>query len=137
MRLPDWPERLDACLRGARETPFLYGAADCALFAADCIAALTGRDPAAHLRGTYDAASVGNLLQACGGIERLAEAVAAANGFVPIGPRHAQRGDIVLLETPQFGPCLGVAADHRAAFRAPQGLAWLNLLRCARAWRIA
>lgn len=53
-RLPDWQLRLDALVRQRRGTPFAWGLADCCLWGADVVQAVTGRDPMADLRGSYD-----------------------------------------------------------------------------------
>ena len=53
MRFYDWQERLDAAMNRAKSQMFSYGEFDCALFAADCVQAITGADYAAELRG-YD-----------------------------------------------------------------------------------
>lgn len=50
------PAALTEFLRSAFAEPFRYGAWDCALTPANWILRLTGRDPAAALRGRYDTA---------------------------------------------------------------------------------
>jgi hypothetical protein len=73
---------------------FAWGRHDCFLWAADAVHALTGRDPAADLRGTYSTAR-GALrrLRALGGMQAL-----AAQRFGPQVPvAQAQAGAVVLL----------------------------------------
>ena len=53
MRRPDWRDRLVSYLHSARQRPFEFGQHDCSLFAADCVAAMTGNDMAADWRGRY------------------------------------------------------------------------------------
>ena len=53
MRKEDWPERLMALIAERRSRPFAWGEQDCALFACDAVAAMTGADPAAWFRGRY------------------------------------------------------------------------------------
>jgi hypothetical protein len=50
-RRTDWRARLTAELRNWKDRPFEYGRADCALFAAACVKAMTGTDLARGLRG--------------------------------------------------------------------------------------
>lgn len=50
-RFPDWRGRLAAELRNWKDRPFAYGQADCALFTAACVKAVTGHDPARGFRG--------------------------------------------------------------------------------------
>jgi hypothetical protein len=81
--------------------PFVWGAHDCALFAADGIEAITGVDIAADFRGKYhDEASAAALIkQVCGG-SSVADAAlycARKHGLVEWSkPLFAQRGDLVI-----------------------------------------
>jgi hypothetical protein len=52
-RVRQWQSQLDALLSERASSPFVWGQNDCCIFAADVVAALTGTDPAADLRGTY------------------------------------------------------------------------------------
>lgn len=72
-RRAGWPEHLHACIAARLGQPFAWGRHDCCLFAADCVAAITGADPAADLRGRYaTASSAQRLLVAFGGLAALA-----------------------------------------------------------------
>lgn len=52
-RLPDWRERLAAFLIAERGRPFDWGRANCVLACAGAVAAMTGADIAAPLRGFH------------------------------------------------------------------------------------
>lgn len=52
-RFPDWRERLAAFVLERRDAGFVWGARDCAMFAADAIQAMTGDDVLAAWRGAY------------------------------------------------------------------------------------
>jgi len=56
------PERLETFLDWQAALPFRWGVSDCALFAADWVAMVSGQDPAEGIRGSYrsqeDAADV-------------------------------------------------------------------------------
>src|SRR4051812_23750010 len=54
--LPDWRTRLSQHIEAERLRPFSWGEHDCCLWVGDCIRAMTGEDPAAEYRGTYDSA---------------------------------------------------------------------------------
>lgn len=92
MRFEDWPQRLDAEIERARSREFAYGAHDCCLFAADIVLAITGVDPAAHLRGYTCAIAAARIVAAHGSIEALASSLLGE----PVSPKSAQRGDIVI-----------------------------------------
>lgn len=53
----DYSAALAAFLAEQRDIPFVWGASDCCLFAADWALAVTGDDPAGDLRGGYDNAA--------------------------------------------------------------------------------
>ena len=53
-KVHDWQARLAEVFTERASDAFEWGRNDCALFAADCIEAMTGLDPAAEYRGTYD-----------------------------------------------------------------------------------
>lgn len=89
-RFPDWPERLAAFLASRHDMPFAWGSNDCAIFAADCILALTGEDAAKAWRGYKSALGARRRIQKAGGMSGFAAGLEA----VPI--LRANRGDIVL-----------------------------------------
>jgi hypothetical protein len=95
MRYENWPERLARCIAAARTRRFAWGAHDCALFAADCVQSMTGRDPAGAYRGRYRTAlGVARLLRQRN--SDLAGAWTAALGAPLANPAYAQRGDVVV-----------------------------------------
>lgn len=93
-RLVDWEFRLDALVRQAHREPFAWGRRDCCLWAADATWALTGMDPAADVRGTYDdERGALRVLQRLGGL-----CAVAARGGAPIRPAFAIDGDVGLVQ---------------------------------------
>lgn len=93
-RHDDWEERLSVYLDRVADEPFKWGSHDCALFAADCVLAMTGADPAEAYRGKYDTAR--------GAAEALREHGAGtllktlrATFETEISVHFAQRGDVV------------------------------------------
>lgn len=98
MRYRNWAHRLHETIQGAVGREFVWGEMDCCLFAADCIVAVCGTDPAAEYRGQYgdETEAKRALVRLHGGIE---EALDAHFERVPVA--FAQRGDVCLHEAPQ------------------------------------
>ncbi len=92
-RLDDWQLQLDAFVHARIEQPFAWGANDCALFAADCVKAITGIDPAPELRGHRSARQAMRAVRAQGGLFGIAtRALGPA-----IGIHSAAEGDVALV----------------------------------------
>ncbi|GAB6125035.1 DUF6950 family protein [Humidesulfovibrio idahonensis] len=141
-RVSDWPARLAHVVEAERLRPFDWGTADCCLFVGDCILAMTGIDPASEFRGRYMTARGAQrcLRRYCGGgVEALAEKIAAEYRMPEILPKMAQRGDAVLLRTPECPPegkSVGICVGVLMAAQGPQGLTMVPVERVLRAWRV-
>jgi len=150
-RKDDWLPRLEQAIARARELPFVWGSHDCCLFPCDVVRAMTGVDPARGLRGHYRSfrrAMV--VLHGFGGMEALAEKIAARYGIPEVAPGLARRGDVVLLDARapaggarlELGPggpcCLAIVglAGTEALAAAPAGLLEVPMPFWRRAWRI-
>jgi hypothetical protein len=141
-RREDWPRRLDAALQAARRAPFVWGAHDCCLFAADAVDAMCGTDPmggiAARFRGRYRTArGARGLLARLGGVDGLMTRV----GVGPeVAPLLARRGDVVALAPSDgdgsAGVMLGICIGAEIVGAAPQGLRLVPLAAGERAWRV-
>ena len=132
-RLPDWQARLVAYLHAARLRPFAYGRHDCSLFAADCVAAMTGHDMAAPWRGRYTTLRGGiRVLRRAGFIDHIA---LTASLFPEIPPLSAQPGDLAVVPTDE-GPALGVVQGEAVYLLGPTGLGLVSLLLAQRAFRV-
>jgi hypothetical protein len=93
-RLPDWQLRFADLVAARLSAPFAWGQHDCCLWAADVVQAITGIDPAAHLRGQYtDEKSALRLVRSLGGLESIASAALGAATTA----RFATVGDVVLI----------------------------------------
>lgn len=92
-RLPDWQLRLEALVRERRGLAFAWGVRDCCLWGADVVAAITGRDPMADLRGAY--ASEEEARELLAGLGTLRHLVTARVGN-RTRPSLARPGDIGL-----------------------------------------
>ena len=133
-RLTDWPDRLYTRIEAAKMRPFSWGRNDCALFAADCVLALTGVDPVAELRGRYACAfgAARALKRFCGGgLEDAVPIIAGRIDAREVMPAFARRGDVGLVDN-DGRPALAVFLGARlAAPHFQKGLAMLP-----RAWAI-
>lgn len=93
-----------AFMHSRKDTPFVWGVSDCALFAADGILAITGTDIASDFRGKYhDQASSLAIAKTVTGlpdptVADCAAYCAAKHGLKEVPPLMAQRGDLVVLQ---------------------------------------
>jgi hypothetical protein len=134
IRLPDWRSRLDDMLVRHTVMAFSPGLHDCALFAASCVAAMTGVDPAARWRGQYATIEEGLRAVRADGF-RTPEAVFAAL-FEPVAPALAQVGDIaVLAEVDGLAP-LGIMLGEVIGVLRPEGLGWVSRMQAVAAYRV-
>lgn len=103
-RYPDWPRRLRLAIEERRNLPHAWGSNDCALYAADLVAAMTGVDLGEAFRGRYsDAAGAEAELARRG----WADLSGVADAFLPRRLERPRRGDVVL-QPGRFGPFLGI-----------------------------
>lgn len=132
--------RLDAYLVFIAEDAFSWGSNDCALFACNVVRELTGVYLGQQFRVGYHTKTTAYAALkrfAGGGLETLAEKLAAEHGLQEVPVRMAQRGDIVLLEASE-GPTLAIVGMDGIHVTAPgpAGLVRWPLERARRAWRI-
>ncbi len=107
VRYPDWAARLHAALLARRRTPHQWGQFDCALCAADLVAAMTGEDFGARWRGTYSTEEEAETLLKMVGWGDLA---GLADAHLPRRLERPRRGDVVLADG-LYGPFLAVVAQ--------------------------
>lgn len=134
-RLPDWPTRLLALIEKRRSTPFQWGLHDCALFAADCILAQTGHDPAAAFRDRYTTERGALRVLRREGFRTLVAAVTDRLG-APVPPAFAQRGGVVRYRTQAGGTALAVCLGAFALAPGAQGLDVVPTDRWVEAWNL-
>jgi hypothetical protein len=133
-RCTDWRSKLSAIVEERRRLPHVYGENDCLLFVADCVAAMTGLDIAAKLRGRYDSASSGlSLIHASG----YSDLCALLGEFLEeIHPSLARAGDVMAFETPETGWALGMVNGERVTVLHPDGLGTLLRTQAQRAFKV-
>ncbi|KJS43386.1 MAG: hypothetical protein VR71_10560 [Roseovarius sp. BRH_c41] len=121
-------------LDARRAVAFRPSLSDCAMFAADWIAVLTGQDPAARWRGRYRSIEEGRTLLAADGFASPAEVLAPI--LLPgAGWMQAQTGDVaVLIEAGE--EVMGIiGGGHIHALRPGRGLGAAPLNRAIRIYR--
>lgn len=131
-RLPDWPARLSAFVAARRGVAFAWGENDCVLFAADAVLAITGRDLALSVRGSY--ASAGGALRTLeplGGLEAAATSVLGA----PLAGCLARVGDVCLLQM-NARPALGICNGTSVLGPGMHGIEHGPLSAALRCWRV-
>jgi len=142
-RKKNWIQLLHAEIERSRKLPFAWGSFDCALFACNCVLAITGVDPAVEFRGKYsDEEGVAKLFQSQGGsLESLAAAVAAKIGMPETRLGFAGRGDLVLVNNSldgSFSRALGIVGMNGpiALCASEKGLARIHARRWLRGWKV-
>ena len=132
-RTQDWQLRLAQFLAARRTTPFAWGHNDCATFAADCVLAITGTDPAPPaLRNHRTAKQALRALRRHGGLVGIATAALGP----PVPPAQANVGDVLLLKSGHHDAlaiCNGVTAMAPSA----HGLVSVGLHSARHCWRVA
>lgn len=135
-RRPDWVERLAALVEERRETPFYFGQQDCGHFAGDVAVAVTGEDPVAWLRGSYDdEEALEAILREKGGLEAALAATMADFGSPEIDPAFAMRGDWCLVRVGNLD-LVGVVLGDVLAVTGLDGLRFVPSSLAVRAWAI-
>lgn len=130
-RLPDWQLRLEALMRERIDRPFAWGANDCALFAADCVEAITGVQLCPELRGHRDVRQALAALKRIGGVRALATRALGE----PIVPALARPGDVVVIPAGKREH-LAVCNGGTAVAVAPRGLTAISMRHARAAWRV-
>lgn len=134
VRHADWPLRLSAFLQERQKMDFVWGENDCMIFCSDAVLRLTGQDPAAEIRGTYN--DLEGALGVIAGYGENVEAIIEAKLGQSKPKGFANRGDIATYEHNGL-ICGGVVDDtgRRAAFVMPEkGLTRIPLKLCKRVW---
>jgi len=132
LRYQNWPERLSEIIERRLQKCFEWGEHDCCLFAADVVAALTGVDFGAELRGTYSTAlEAARILKERGGVRGIASAALGAE----IPPLMAQRGDIIMYRSAN-GEALGVCVGAQFVAAGTNALLRGGMDEALAAWRV-
>ena len=136
-RLYDWQLRFESFMAARFADKFVWGTNDCCIFAADCVQALTGQDPAPpELRLHRSQAQAADVLSAWGGVQRIARAVLGP----PVPAAQASVGDIVLVSMPDptGTPQKALAVCNGTVAMAPSslGLVPVAMAGAICAWKV-
>lgn len=96
---------------------------------------MTGTDIAAEFREISTPIAAERALAAGGGLDVMMENACRNAGWLETPLTAARRGDAILADT-DTGPALGVCLGARSAFVGPDGLWFVETLKCRRAWQI-
>lgn len=135
-RLPAWPDLLMAYLDRATAQPFAWGErdADCSLFAAGAVEALTGKHPCPWLIGQYrDEEGASRQMEGLGGLEA---ATTAMLGPPLANKLMARRGDVALFMLGDTEPVLAVHLGDQLACKGPGGVGYVNARRAVTVWPV-
>lgn len=131
MRTEGWEKSLYDYLEASKNTPFVWGQSDCAIWASSFVDTITGSSHASEWVGLYDDEEGATELMLARGY---ANPEAIADAFLDTKPvKTAQRGDLVL------HPCgaLGLCAGRLSYFLTPtKGLVATMTNACAKAWTV-
>ena len=132
-RLEHWPQALSHMSLEARHTPHEWGTHDCALFAANCVEAITGDDLMHDIRGRYSSPVGAARVIKNEGFDSLEEMVASRTE--PCAVNECRRGDVVICDG-ENGDFLAVVMGHYAVAPAPEGLVQVSLMHARRGFRV-
>ena len=131
-RLHDWQIRMETFLHQRTAQPFAWGSNDCAIFASDCVMAITGQDPAPPgLRKHRTAKQAYRAIERHGGLPAIATLALGE----PIGAAMAGVGDVVLVSAGKrdaLAICNGATALTPSAI----GLVPVPMAGARMAWRV-
>lgn len=130
-RIREWQSALAAVIEQRMSVPFAWSSNDCCTFAADCVHAMTGHDPAADARGLYDdERGAAQVLKKLGGLE----VIAATRCGEEIAPAAARIGDLVLGKLDR--ECLGICTGETWHAPSADGLVAAPMSTALKAWRV-
>ncbi len=119
-------------MRVRAPTPFAWGTNDCAIFASDCVLAITGIDPApAGLRLHRTAKEAYRAIQLHGGLASIATKAVGE----PVGVSFAGVGDVVLLKSGKRD-ALAICNGSVALMPSAIGLLAVSLDSATLCWKV-
>ena len=132
-KLQDWQLRFEAFIKERQTMPFKWGVNDCAVFAADCVQALTGVDVALpELRTHTSELQAARLLKKHGGVQGIATAAMGQS----VNVLQANVGDVVLTES-EGRDMLAICNGGTCIAPGPLGLVHLGMDSARLCWRVA
>jgi len=125
-RVKHWERKLDDYIEASRHKPFKWGSHDCALFVAGAFDVLTNSKVQKKYKGKYESEITARRMVKNGLLKEI-------DKYCPrlINTYLAQRGDIVY-----YDKALGICLGSKCAFVYSEGLAFIDLGKCKKAWRV-
>lgn len=130
MRVDDWPSRMFEVVEARRIAPFEWGQNDCVIFAAACIAAITGSNPIADLKPWKTERTAMKRIAEVGGFEAWLDA-----RYQRVEWYDAMRGDVGLL-VQSDGPIIVVNVGNGWCGPSEDGLTTSPHGSVYMAWRV-
>ena len=132
-RLVDWPSRLNDHIEEWRHKKFEWGKADCGHFCLYAEKAICGSSRFDDWIGQYSTQNGFARFLVKMGLGDLAASVGAR--LTEIKVLEAQRGDVVLIDTPD-GDALSLVVGDKVAAMGKDGLIFLRLDAAKKAWKV-
>lgn len=130
MRNHDWASRLHEVVADHKYREFAWGEADCCLFAAKCVDAMTGSDLYREIRGNYfNEESAKAYIASFGGLEQ------AVTHWLGEPTGRATRGDVVLFDGGE-GDAVGICLGSEVYAMGPKGLHRVPRRVILKAWHV-
>ncbi len=131
MRYHNWQVRFEAFINSRMHTPFAWGTNDCAVFACDCVLAITGQDFGMGLREHRTAKEASDTLENVGGVVGIADRSLGARIVVGL----ANVGDVILLNE-DGRDSLAICNGGTVIAVAKSGLTTMSMSKAVAAWRV-
>lgn len=121
--------------REARAEPFVWGGADCLDFAGRVAQAITGRNPANHLKGTYNSPLSARRVMKENGWETMGDVAASLYEEIPVA--DARAGDWAEILNGDGSETIGVFSGSMIGAKTELGVGQVPRSRARRAFRVA
>lgn len=132
-RFRDWEQRLSFACMAVTERPHAWGTHDCALYAADCVLAMTGVDLAEDYRGRYTTPVGAARMLKRAGVDNLGDF--AAQMLPEIDIRAAGRGDLLICDGPE-GEFFAIKIGHMCVGPSATGVLHVPVRQATRAFKV-
>ncbi len=133
-RLEDWPKRLSLYLTERAKMPFEWGVNDCMAFTAKAVEAMTGHDFFKDFSDYHDEETAKLMLEKNGGVSGIISKCLGGDSTRNV--LLAQRGDVVIVKTPEYVGGIVDDTGQRVAIVTKDGLSRLPLNRAWRVWHV-
>ena len=120
--------------RASRTVPFVWGSADCLIWAAASAIRIIGRDPIAHIRGRYSSLKGAREIMAAEGWTDMGDVAASCFAEIPVA--NARTGDWARVVNGDSPDMIGVFAGAMIAAKTEFGMGQVPRSRAVPAFRV-